>query len=45
LCRRDTFEGLEHWLQEISQNADPSVIQILIGNQADDVEGLTRFLL
>jgi len=42
LNRRETFEDLQHWLEEVVQNADEGIIRILIGNQADEVDGLQR---
>ena len=33
--RRQTFENLKYWNEEINNNSDPSIIKILIGNQVD----------
>ena len=33
--RKDSFENLNLWMQDISENADPNAILVLIGNQVD----------
>jgi len=40
--QRETFESLSHWLSEVSENGDQGIIQILIGNQTDEVDGYSR---
>lgn len=38
ITRRDTFENLGIWLEEVRQQSDPEVIIILVGNQKDREE-------
>ena len=38
ITRRDTFENLETWHEEVEQHSDPEVIMILVGNQKDREE-------
>jgi len=35
VTRKDSFENLNLWMQDILENADPSAILVLIGNQVD----------
>jgi len=38
VCRRDSFDKLDSWIEELNQNAVTTAVLILIGNQADKEE-------
>eukprot|EP00168_Porphyra_purpurea_P012281 TRINITY_DN321_c0_g1_i3.p1 TRINITY_DN321_c0_g1~~TRINITY_DN321_c0_g1_i3.p1 ORF type:complete len:205 (+),score=36.65 TRINITY_DN321_c0_g1_i3:541-1155(+) len=35
ITKRLTFEGIERWLKELTDNADPNIVIALVGNKAD----------
>ncbi len=38
LLRKDSFENLNDWLEEVKSNADSGCILVLIGNKVDTPE-------
>ena len=38
ITRLDTFLNLENWFAEVTQQSEPEVIVILVGNQKDREE-------
>ena len=38
MTRRDTFEHIENWWEELKEQGDPNINMILVGNKADLLE-------
>ncbi len=43
--RRDTFNSLSKWLEEIRDNGNPDMVIVLIGNKSDDEDKYIIILL
>jgi Ras-related protein Rab-11A len=35
ITRKDSFENVKRWLNELRENADPSIVLMLVGNKND----------
>ncbi|KAF3199302.1 Ras-related protein Rab-11B [Orbilia oligospora] len=35
ISRRESFEGVSRWLQEVKDRADPNILMMLVGNKSD----------
>ncbi len=36
--RRESFQSLNDWIDEVKNNADPGAILVLVGNKVDLIE-------
>ncbi|KAK6508728.1 Ras- protein Rab-11A [Arthrobotrys conoides] len=35
ISRRESFEGVDRWLKEVKDRADPNILMMLVGNKSD----------